>query len=363
MTDAPGLRTASEHGVRWYYKVLAEARPQDAMITNAREHKHVAYFCREVHIEHGRSAGKVTQQYGSCLSWPMFYETAFSAMGAKERCVYEIIVDRCLPYLDVEWLVSEMPGADFSLLLALVKDFSAFAEAAVPGSEWKTARISSACNAQKHSYHVVFRTRRGGKLAAYDDNKYAFYGLVAEYKKRLFEWAKGDSPLSRSFFRQFSPGQPPEKSLAIFDMKVYTKNRIFRTAGSCKLKDPSRVFVRVGDAPWCEYLATYFDGEEPVSMPVDAKVCDYHEARRTEAGRERRGPARIRDADSAEDRELRMRAPCTPDCPKCGVEKLAARRLPLSPLCLACSEGGQPEDAAWTHDPSYDAKRIASVGV
>lgn len=358
---ADGLRVCSEYGVQWHYKVTAEARPQDKMIEGALERKHAAFFSREVRIEHGRASGRVTNQYGSSPSWPMFYDTAFAAMSPKERCIYEIIVGRCLPYLDVEWLVAEMPAATIDLLLALVDDFAGFAEERVPGLEARgTHRVSSACNAAKHSYHVVFRTRLGGRLAAYDDNKYAFYGLIAEYRKALFARAKGGEALARSFFRQFSPDEPPEKSMAIFDMKVYTKNRIFRTVGSCKLKDPSRVFVKRGDHDWVEYLATYFE-EEPASIPIDSKLCDYHQARRTESGRG--GRRLLRDPDSSADRDAWLRPPCWVSCDKCSVANSMARASARSKLCSPCTAGRGGADAdLFPPDPSYDQKQIASLG-
>src|SRR5271169_1208166 len=54
MTPADaGLRTSDEYGIRWHYKVAPSACPQDAMIANAREKGHAAFFSREVKIERG----------------------------------------------------------------------------------------------------------------------------------------------------------------------------------------------------------------------------------------------------------------------------------------------------------------------
>ncbi len=318
-----GLRTSSYYNVHWYHKIKPDACPQDAMIENARKHGHRAFFAREVFIEFGRSAGKVTNQYGSSPHWQMYYDTSFRMMPSSERCVYEIIVGRCLAYLDIEWMKQEVE-ADLD---ELIEDFERFCERAVPGLEaLGTERLTSSCRGDKQSFHAVFRMRLAdGRLATFEDNFFRLYGLVAEFKREAFERARSGDERARRMFRTFAPDKPPEESMAVFDMKVYTRNRIFRTLGSGKLKDPTRVFVKRGDHDWCDYLATHVE-EDHADVDYSTERCNYHKARRTKFGRDaKRKDHPLRQTELT---TIVLQRPCMAACSSCGV----------GATCTACED-------------------------
>lgn len=333
-----GLRTVSEFDVVWYYKKRKEAAPQEAMIENAQKHGHRAFFTREVRVQAGPSAGKITNQYGSAAHWQRFYDNSFLTMRPSERCVYEIIVARCLAYLDIEWMTTEVAAR----LDELLEDFERFCERAAPGVvALGTERVTSSCRGDKQSFHSVFRMRKDGRLVTFEDNFFRLYGLVAEFKREAFERARGGDERARRLFRTFVPDKPPEESMAIFDMKVYTRNRIFRTLGSGKLKDPTRVFVKQGDYDWCDYLATHID-EDHVDLDYSTERCNYHKARRTKFGREEKKHGRQPELVVA----CFSRGACLSSCSACGVGSMCTAASEDDAVCRQCIKK-QRVDTRW----------------
>lgn len=162
--------------------------------------------------------GKV---YGYYRSIEDFHEALVHESGPVERCAYELIPENtpCRLYLDVEW--EGIEDYEHSCIRWILEEISKRAEAVLGKSNvtffvaCATRCITSPASTPmyKNSYHVVcpdlvFRCNHNGEMLAF------IRDTVHADPSQHHQWYVGDK--------------------CVIDLKVYTKNRCFRTITSTK---------------------------------------------------------------------------------------------------------------------------------
>jgi hypothetical protein len=368
-----GLRIYEENGVRWFYKVSADATPQAAMFEEGDKRSHRAFVCKEVHIAHGKRAGQVSKNYASTTDWERFEQAVYSASRAS-RSYYEIIRGPCFLYLDIEWergapdTPSHEPAVIFDMLRHEICTLfnSLFGITLTHAMFYETDSSQGA----KVSRHMLIKPEVNGVLYAFQNNHAYAYGFMGQLRKGLWERARLGEACAELFLcsKEHILREPAEECLAVFDMKVYTQNRIFRTLGSWKLNPvgstkPIRIFERANandKRPWTSFLCTHFPNDVPIVMlSYDGQEshCNTHQLRRTKGGR---GVKQFRPKEEREDEEpVAKRVSYIQVCERCKSRKivlqfasvLCASNGTTRPMCFSCADNTAPMEMAL---PSYD---------